>query len=287
MSTVRFLSATLMTAALLVGCQAPGRTAAVAGAPTAAMVAMAADDQLSSEEERSLLQALDGIAPVFSESAPQPVPAPAPGPTATKPGLLYRGFARSSILRGIGAKISEPIVFRHFSKPGTSDSVAPLSAAEIAHLASVVQPGDIIQCGNNASFVHAAFYEGNGMICHALAQSGFGRKMIGVRREPLVEYFERVERDKVVVLRPTWTAEALAKAVAYAKAQEGKPYDTLFVTDADDRHYCTELVWHILTNTGVAKVEPHLAGKVDWRVVTNEDIRKTPDLQVVWTRNHD
>ncbi|MNY66720.1 hypothetical protein D3C86_2041930 [compost metagenome] len=58
------------------------------------------------------------------------------------------------------------------------------------------------------------------------------------------------------------------------------------MTDADDRFYCTELVYRVLTRTGVAKVEPHRA-KGAWRLVMNEDFRKSPDLAVVYRFNHD
>lgn len=205
------------------------------------------------------------------------------GPRA---GILYRALDKSEVLRKVAYKLSTAIVQRHFSKPGTVDAVPPIGAQDRAALSRTLQPGDVIQCGNNSSFVHVIFYLGDDVIVHALAQEGFGRKMIGVREETLTAYLDRAERDKVVVLRPRWTPDKLADAIAFAKAQVGKDYDTLFMTDAGDRFYCTELVYRILTRTGVARVEPHKA-KAGWRLVMNEDFRKSPDLSVVYRFNHD
>lgn len=202
-------------------------------------------------------------------------------------GALYRMLAGSGTLRKWGYKLAEKPVLRHFSKPSQEDKVPPLSAQERRELMALLKPGDVIQCGNNGSFVHAIFYEGDDRITHALAQSGFGKKMIGVRCETLSEYFDRVDRDTFVVLRPTYTGKQLETAIAYARAQEGKDYDTLFMTDSDDRHYCTELVYSALVRAGAARVEPHLASKAKWRLITNEDLRKSPDLKVVYRRNHD
>lgn len=282
--TFRPLAAALLAATLLAGCHQAG-PASAAAARGGATSALATDYQLTAEERETLEQVLQSLGPSFADGAKA---APTPGKDiGPKAGLLYRALARNGLMRRAAAKLAEGPVHKHFSKPGTKDAIPPLSAAERQELDALLQPGDVIQCGNDGSFVHAIFYEGEGMIVHALAQSGFGKKMIGVRREKLAEYLDRVERDKVVVLRPRWTPETLDAAVAYAKAQVGKDYDPLFMTDADDRHYCTELIWAIVTRTGAARVEPHLAGKVHWRLVTNEDIRASQDLTVVWRRNHD
>ena len=274
---------TVVLAAGLAGCSSAGLVAA-ARTPAASLVAMATDETLSAADKMTLMQALESLAPDFTEGESVPGKPVDIGP---KGSLLYRAFGGSLLLRKAGYKLAEGPVLRHFSKPGVADQVPALSAAERTELLALLQPGDVIQCGNDASFVHAAYYEGNGIIVHALAQSGFGKKMIGVRREPLAENLERVERDKVVVLRAAWTPEKLDAAEAYAKAQVGKDYDVLFLTDVDDRHYCTELIFAILTRTGAAKVEPHLASKAKWRLITNDDLRKSPDMDVVWRRNHD
>lgn len=283
MRPTRLLSS-LLVVALLAGCHAAGPVGATTARQGAA-AALSAEQALTADERETLEQVLQSIGPAFADGVtPPPTPGKDIGPKA---GLLYRALAKNLVMRMAAAKLAEGPVHRHFSKPGTADQVPPLSATERAELDALLKPGDVIQCGNDGSFVHAIFYEGEGMIVHALAQTGFGKKMIGVRREKLAEYLDRSDRDKVVVLRPRWTPETLETAIAYARAQVGKDYDPLFMTDADDRHYCTELVWAVLTRTGVARVEPHLAGKVHWRVVTNEDIRKSADLTVVWRRNHD
>ena len=281
---VRPLLATALAVLMLAGCHAAGPATAASERLGPASV-FGAEQDLTAEERETLEQVLQSLGPSFADGI---MSAPTPGKDiGPKAGLLYRALGKSLMMRKAGYKLAEGPVLRHFSKPGQKDQIPPLSAAERAELDALLQPGDVIQCGNDGSFVHAIFYEGEGMIVHALAQSGFGTKMIGVRREPLAEYLDRAERDKVVVLRPRWTPEQLDAAVAYARAQVGKDYDPLFFTDADDRHYCTELVWAIVTRTGAARVEPHLAGKVHWRLVTNEDIRKSQDLTVVWRRNHD
>ncbi len=283
MRTPRLL-ASLLVVSLIAGCQV-AVPASAASTRQGAVSVFGAEQELTADERETLEQVLQSLGPAFADGVKaDPTPGKDIGPKA---GLLYRALARSLMLRKAAAKLAEGPVHKHFSKPGQKDQVPPLSAAERTELDALLKPGDVIQCGNDGSFVHAIFYEGEGMIVHALAQTGFGKKMIGVRREKLAEYLDRSDRDKVVVLRPNWTPETLDAAIAYARAQVGKDYDPLFLTDADDRHYCTELIWAVLTRTGVARVEPHLAGKVHWRLVTNEDIRKSADLTVVWRRNHD
>lgn len=269
---------------------APSAPRAVAGSGMAAASAEDLDavdkrDIASIAEFIAATEMSEGGAPLMGiEGMPEK---PELGP---KGGLLYKMLNASLILRKVGYFVSEGPVRRHFAKPGVPDAVPPLSDAEKADLIALLQPGDIIQCGNDNSFVHAIFYVGGEKheIVHALAQSGFGKKMIGVRGESLDEYLARVARDKVVVLRPTWPAGKLAEATEYARKQVGKDYDPLFMTDQDDRHYCTELIFTILRKMGAARIEPHLSGgAAHWRLVTNEDIRKSPDLTVVYRRNHD
>lgn len=239
---------------------------------------------LSTNDQSRLGAIVEQLSGEFHDAAAASAEAdPFIGPRA---GILYRALDRSETLRKAGYLLANAIVKRHFGKPGKADDVPPIGAQDRAALSRALQPGDVIQCGNNSSFVHAIFYLGNDEIVHALAQEGFGRKMIGVRHETLTAYLDRAERDKAVVLRPRWTPEKLSDAIAFAKAQVGKDYDTLFMTDADDRFYCTELVYRVLTRTGVARVEPHKA-KAGWRLVMNEDFRKSPDLSVVYRLNHD
>lgn len=285
---MRFKSAalTLITAAVLAsGCSQSSTMPLAVGPDAGAMQAhgvTAADAAMLEATVETL------AARYFADEAADPAwEGEASERIGPRGGILYRMLAGSATLRKWGYKLAERPVHKHFSKPSQQDKVPPLSPQERQELAALLQPGDIIQCGNNGSFVHAIFYEGEGMIVHALAQSGFGKKMIGVRREPMSEYLDRSDRDTMVVLRPTYSPEQLQAAIAYARAQEGKGYDTLFMTDSDDRQYCTELAYNTLIKSGAARVEPHLASKAKWRLITNEDLRRSPDLQVVYRRNHD
>lgn len=276
----------LLTATLLAtGCQQAGAPALTGASADGAYGAAS----LSSADEAAIAGISEEIAARFfaDETADPRWKGAKEGLNGPRGGILYRMLNGSKALRAVGYKVSQGPVQKHFSKPGQQDEVPALTRGERQELMGLLQPGDIIQCGNNASFVHAIFYLGDDRIVHALAQAGLGKKMIGVIEEKLSDYLDRVDRDKVVVLRPKWTPEKLKEATAYARAQAGKDYDTLFMTDTDERFYCTELIYHILTKTGVARVTPHLEGKVKWRLITNEDIRKSPDLEVIYRRNHD
>lgn len=278
------LLATLLATTLLAGCGAPHAGSPLASSEPNLITAESVTNQDKAELEATVEEL---AAQFYADEAADP------GFTSDKPtlngprgGLFYRSLIKSKTLRSMANSLSYKVVKRHFSKPGKKDAIPPINATERQKLFSLLQPGDVIQCGNNASFVHAAFYLGEGRIVHALAQAGFGRDMIGVIEESLADYLDRVDRDKFVVLRPKWTPAQLAEGIAFARAQVGKAYDTVFLTDADDRLYCTELIYHVLVNTGAARVEPHLA-KAKWRLITNEDLRKSPDMSVVYRLNHD
>ncbi|GEM_PF-3275408 len=245
-------------------------------------------ESLTGQDQSALVATVEELAAQYfaDEGADPDFEASQPTLSGPRGGLLYRSLVKSKLLRTLGLKLSYLPVKRQFSKPGKQDEVPPISKEELQRLQAVLKPGDVIQCGNNSSFVHAIFYLGNDRIVHSLAQAGFGKNMIGVLEESLTEYVERTDRDKFVVLRPRWTPYTLDAGIAFARAQVGKGYDTVFVTDADDSLYCTELVYHVLTRTGAAKVEPHLV-KAKWRLITNEDLRKSPDLEVVYRFNHD
>ncbi|MNK53214.1 hypothetical protein D3C87_721660 [compost metagenome] len=274
----------VLAATLLAGCGAPTSGPRLSGAETDLLTA----ESVTRQDESQLAATVAEIAAQFyaDEGANPDFVSSETTLDATRGGLMYRSLAKSQVLRTLGYKLSYLPVKYHFSKPGKQDQVPPISAADRQRLMSALKPGDVIQCGNNGSFVHAAFYLGDDRIVHALAQAGFGKNMIGVLEEKLSDYLDRVDRDKFVVLRPRWTPETLAQGIAIARAQVGKGYDTLFVTDADDRFYCTELVYTVLTRAGAAKVEPHLV-QAKWRLVTNEDLRRSPDMQVVYRLNHD
>ncbi|MBC7544037.1 MAG: hypothetical protein H7338_15035 [Candidatus Sericytochromatia bacterium] len=188
-------------------------------------------------------------------------------------------------LRDKAYKVADPIIYKVFSRPGKTDAVPPLSAQDMQTLKASLQPGDVIQCGNDGSFIHGVFYVGNDVIIHALAETINGKPMVGVIKETLTGYFDRVDRDTVVVLRPQWTPGQLKTGIAYAQAQVGKGYDSLFLTESADRFYCTELVYKTLTIAKVARIQPRYV-KDAWPIVMNEEIRQSPDLKVVYTKNH-
>lgn len=274
----------LLAATLLAGCSAPVAGPRLAGDEAELLTA----ESLSGKDQAELVATLSQIAAQFyaDEGANPDYTSNEPILSDSRGGLFYRSLVKSRSLRALAYKLSYLPVKIHFSRPAKQDAIPPIGGAERQRLFAALQPGDVIQCGNNGSFVHAAFYLGEGRIVHALAQAGFGRNMIGVIEEGLADYLDRVDRDKFVVLRPRWNPETLKAGIAYAREQVGKGYDTVFVTDADDRLYCTELVYHVLTRTGAARITPHLA-TAKWRLVTNEDLRRSPDMQVVYRFNHD
>jgi hypothetical protein len=182
---------------------------------------------------------------------------------------------------------SDKIVINEFNKPSPADNVPPIAGAELQALIAKLQPGDVILCGNDHSFVHGALYIGQGQIIHALAtQPDMHERFRGVVQESLATYTARSERDTFVVLRPKQISQAgFAKAVNFARQQIGKTYDSLFLNATDERFYCTELIWKSLRQMPSApRVYPHKV-KYGWEMVTVEDFMDSPDFQTVWTRN--
>lgn len=199
---------------------------------------------------------------------------------------LYADLVKDKKLRAQAYPFAEKALGQYFSKPDKTDNVPPVRGKALDELKAVLQPGDVVQCGNNGSFIHSLFYVGDDVIIHALAQPMNGKPRAGVVKETFSGYFNRVERDMVVVLRPKWTESKLKKAVSYIKAQVGKDYDTLFLADSEERFYCTELVYKTLKAGEVSKVAPHLANGL-WPMVMNEDFRKAGDLALAHKINHD
>ena len=117
-----------------------------------------------------------------------------------------------------------------------------LTATDVAKLRSVLRPGDVIlrrTDGTTSNWLiagywgHAALYAGNGKIVDAVTH--------GVREVGLEKFCS--EGDAVIVVRPKGLSPSnAANAIAYARAQIGKPYD--FDLDFEDpsRFSCTELV---------------------------------------------
>ncbi len=179
-------------------------------------------------------------------------------------------------------------VISEFNKPSPSDNVPAVTPQDIQALLPRLQPGDVILCGNDKSFVHGALYLGRGEIVHALAtQPDMHDRFRGVVKESLSTYISRSERDTFVILRAKGQSSVnFTPAFNYAVAQVGKQYDSLFLLQNDERLYCTELVWSALRKLArPPRVLPH-AVKYGWEMVTVEDFMDSPDLETVWTRNY-
>ena len=256
-----------------IGCMATAPGTPVG--PAAAVGAMGA------ELDQAAAQALMGELAQYLQSGDPAAPLTLDPAKAFK---LNRDLTADAAMRDRFYKVSDDAVARHLSKPGKADTLAPLTPAEVQSLIGKLQPGDIIQCGNDGSFVHAAVYTAPDTIIHSLAEAMHGRKMVGVIKESLSGYCKRVARDQIVVLRAPWTPEKWAKGLAFAEAQVGKEYDSLFLVDNTERFFCTELAYNVLTRGGVARVQPQLVKGV-WPMVLNEDLRKSPDLKVVFRKN--
>lgn len=201
---------------------------------------------------------------------------------------IYQVLNTRPDVRKVAYPVGDQIVMSEFNKPSPADNVPPISATEVAQLLQKMKPGDVILCGNNKSFVHAALYVGNGQLIHSLAtQPDNPQRFVGVVREPLQTYVKRSERDTFVVLRYSQlTAADAQKATDYANRQLGKGYDTLFLIEQEDRFYCTELVFRAIRHMNrPPRVLPHNE-KYGWQMVSVEDFMDSPDFQTVWTRNY-
>lgn len=202
-------------------------------------------------------------------------------------GLIFEGMNRAWILRAMLYPLSDKIIKKEFNKPSQPDQTPRIDQAGVQALMRHLQPGDIVLCGNNDAFVHALIYLGQDEIIHALAQLTPQGDFLGVVRESLTGYIQRVPRDKFLVLRkPGTTAEDVQKMRAYLNAQVGKSYDSLFLYKNDDRFYCTELTWKALQQMAhPPRIYPHRA-KYGWELLTNEDFMDSPDLQTVWSYHY-
>lgn len=182
---------------------------------------------------------------------------------------------------------SDAMVIREFTKPSPSDAVPPISAQENQALLATLQPGDLILCGNDGSFIHGALYVGNGKVVHALAtQPDMTDRFRGVVEESWQTYTQRSDRDTLVVLRAQLSSADLQRVIGYARAQKGKGYDSLFLNASDERFYCTELVWKALQQAQNApRMFPHQV-PYGWSIVSVEDLMDSPDFQTVYQRNY-
>lgn len=201
-------------------------------------------------------------------------------------GAIYESLNRLSLMRKAVYLLSDKVIKREFNKPGTPDQVPAITASAFQDLQSKLQPGDIVLCGNNGSFVHGLIYLGNDQIIHALAQLNPKGEFLGVIKETLSGYVKRVQRDQFVVLRKPGITPTDVKSISdYAHAQVGKDYDSLFLLSTPDRLYCTEILYHALQQISQApRVFAHRA-KYGWDLFTVEDIMDSPDLETVWSYN--
>lgn len=203
-------------------------------------------------------------------------------------GLVYESLSRLSLFRKGFYLLSDKVIKKEFNKPGVSDAVPAITQPEVQSLLRILQPGDIVLCGNNDSFVHALLYLGNDQIIHALAQLTPSGDFMGVIKETLSGYTQRVSRDKFVVLRKPGLSQAgLQKMSNYAHSTLGTSYDSLFLLDTKERLYCTEMVFQALQAMGgeAPRVFPHRA-KYGWDLFTVEDLMDSPDLETVWEYNY-
>ncbi|MGV3522659.1 MAG: YiiX/YebB-like N1pC/P60 family cysteine hydrolase [Candidatus Sericytochromatia bacterium] len=200
----------------------------------------------------------------------------------------YKLLSTDAQVRAQLYPLSDQGVIREFNKHAPADNVPPISSAELQGLLQKMQPGDVILCGNDKSFVHGALYLGQGQIVHALAtQPDMPNAFRGVVQESLSTYLQRSERDTFVVLRARSMNPAdFQRVQAFARQQVGKGYDSLFLNASDERFYCTELVWKALRQMSQPpRVQPHKI-QYGWEMVTVEDFMAAPDLDTVWQRNY-
>lgn len=172
----------------------------------------------------------------------------------------------------------DKVVNKILSGSSEADDLPPIENAEIQHMKSRLQPGDILMNGNNGSFIHGILYvgqdaelqaqleaqwqlppgslKGEGLIIHALASDSSktlegpdGRKQFlasggtGVILDTIERYNQRHPRDVMLAVSVKDASAAERRAVVEeAKKMIGKPYDYSFNTVDDARMYCTEVV---------------------------------------------
>ncbi|HEY9843897.1 MAG: hypothetical protein ACAI44_28050 [Candidatus Sericytochromatia bacterium] len=202
-------------------------------------------------------------------------------------GFVYNRLNGMIPWRKVLYPLSDRKIKVEFNKPSKPDAVPDIDAASLHQMQSLLQPGDIILCGNNDSFVHAIVYLGNDEIIHSLAQLTKTGEFMGTIKETLTGYTQRAHRDKFVVLRrPGLTPQDFQRMTTFAHAQVGKSYDSLFLLNTEDRLYCTETAYKTLHQMAAPpRIFPHKA-KYGWDLFTVEDIMDSPDLQTVWTYNY-
>lgn len=192
---------------------------------------------------------------------------------------------------GLNHAATKPVqfMFKHMNNvaPDTTGDVTRFGKAELEEILARAKPGDLILWGDATSFVHASVYLGNGEIVHALAARAPEGQKNGVVQEKIEGYLGRVERQRVAILRPKDPdPETVQAALDYARAQVGKDYDYLFRTGKDDAFYCSELAFSaIKQGPRPPRVEAHKGLYGLKPMATNDDLRRSPDLTEVWSKN--
>ncbi|MEZ0369698.1 MAG: hypothetical protein ACAI44_11490, partial [Candidatus Sericytochromatia bacterium] len=192
----RLLCATLMLS-LLAGCS--GQMPRPMGMTANPMRFGAQRVQEVSEED----QAISMAANLYKESLADDVDdgRPLREVPQQRGGFVYNRLNGMIPWRKVLYPLSDRKIKVEFNKPSKPDAVPDIDAASLHQMQSLLQPGDIILCGNNDSFVHAIVYLGNDEIIHSLAQLTKTGEFMGTIKETLTGYTQRAHRDKFVVLR--------------------------------------------------------------------------------------
>lgn len=230
---------------------------------------------------------IDPTRPTSPRPAARPATAPAAAP-APEQDRLTLGDRFWGKVNHLAVKPTQTM-FKHMNNTKTPDmdSLERLGAADVQDIVAHARRGDLILWGDKESFVHASVYEGDGKMIHALAARAPEGQKNGVVKETVASYVERVERQRVVILRPrTPSATAIEAELAFANRQIGKEYDYLFRTGKTDAYYCTELAWTASQQgTGHPEIKPHRALYGLKPLITNDDLRASKDMVEVWSKN--
>jgi hypothetical protein len=138
-----------------------------------------------------------------------------------------------------------------------TETESPQEKADLEAFKQIAQPGDVLLCkprdkttvfvfieevAFNSPWDHAAMYDGNGFVLHALTDKG-------VVKEPLDAVFKEF---KVNIYRPQYKSEqAQEKALKFMESQLGHGYDSKFDLTSNREHYCTELVYKAILESFV------------------------------------
>lgn len=126
-----------------------------------------------------------------------------------------------------------------------------VKAVHLRKLMKIVKPGDVC-CRRYNYYADSYFIQGaysHSGICisedtmiHAIAE--------GVGEIDILDFTK--DTDGFIVLRPNYKSEEdLNKAIEFAIANKGKPYDFIFKKKDVNHFYCHELTWDSLLEGGI------------------------------------